>query len=178
MKQTSIYITRTITGKGKKIREIPIPDELLNALAGFRMRVGLPSSQPKFKEKTPLIPMENLKHPISPRRIDQILKWAFALGSAKFELKHPRKASKLRATSAHWLRHSYVTYLLDAGASLKVAQENAGHSNVGTTMHYRHVAQNDRHAATRQLSLGTPKRNLSEGEEEKITECLNTSKKA
>jgi site-specific recombinase XerD len=60
---------------------------------------------------------------------------------------------KLRASSAHWLRHSYVTYLLDSGAPLKVAQENAGHSNVGTTMHYRHVAQTDRHEATRSLSL-------------------------
>ena len=51
------------------------------------------------------------------------------------------------------VRHSYVTYLLDSGAPLKVAQENAGHSNVGTTMHYRHVAQIDRHTATRGLSL-------------------------
>jgi hypothetical protein len=32
-------------------------------------------------------------------------------------------------------------------------QENAGHSDVGTTMHYRHVAQTDRHQATRTLSL-------------------------
>lgn len=48
-------------------------------------------------------------------------------------------ASKLRAASAHWLRHSYVTYLLDSDAPLKVAQENAGHSDVGTTMLYRHV---------------------------------------
>ena len=142
-----------VVGKGKKLREIPIPDELLTALAAFRLSVGLPSSQPKFREQTPLIPMENLKQSISPRRIDQVLKWAFHLGAAKFEPEQPRKASKLRAASAHWLRHSYVTYLLDSGASLKVAQENAGHSNVGTTMHYRHVAQTDRHAATRQLSL-------------------------
>jgi len=46
-----------------------------------------------------------------------------------------------------------VTYLLETGASLKVAQENAGHCDVGTTMLYSHVAQIDRHTATRQLSL-------------------------
>ena len=67
----------------------------------------------------------------------------------------PRKASKLRSASAHWLRHSYVTYLLESGAPLKVAQENAGHSDVGTTLHYRHVAQIDRHAATEALSLSS-----------------------
>jgi site-specific recombinase XerC len=97
--------------------------------------------------------MQNLTQAISARRIDQILRWAFNLGANTFEPHDPRRASKLRAASAHWLRHSYVTYLLDSGAPLKVAQENAGHSDIGTTMHYRHVAQTDRHAATKDLSL-------------------------
>jgi len=51
---------------------------------------------------------------------------------------------------------------LDSGAPLKVAQENAGHSNIGTTMHYRHVAQTDRHEATRGLSL-TQKKQKNNG---------------
>ncbi|MCD8525586.1 MAG: tyrosine-type recombinase/integrase [Gammaproteobacteria bacterium] len=144
-----------VKGKGKKQRDIPMPDALLKALAQFRKQIGLDSPEPKFREKTPLIPMENLKQPISPRRIDQILKWAFSQGATLFEHDQPRKASKLRAASAHWLRHSYVTYLLDTGASIKVAQENAGHSDISTTMHYRHVAKNDRHEETRQLSLVT-----------------------
>ncbi len=142
-----------VIGKGKKLREIPVPDELLQALAQFRLQVGLPSPEPQFNEMTPLIPMQNAQQPISTRRIDQILKWAFKLGADQFEPDHPQKASKLRLASAHWLRHSYVTYLLDSGAPLKVAQENAGHSDVGTTMLYRHVAQTDRFEATRGLSL-------------------------
>lgn len=142
-----------IIGKGKKLREIPLPDVLLDALADFRIAVGLPSAEPSYQETTPLIPMKNLTDAISTRRIDQILKWAFHLGAMQFEVKAPHKASKLRSASAHWLRHSYVTYLLEAGAPLKVAQENAGHADVGTTMHYRHVAQTDRHEATNQLSL-------------------------
>ncbi len=151
--QRENYWFLRVVGKGKKTRDIPIPDELLDALAQFRLNVGLPSPEPNFKEKTPLIPMQNLKESISTRRIDQILKWAFSLGAAQLEFDAPRKASKLRSASAHWLRHSYVTYLLDSGAPLKVAQENAGHSDIGTTMLYRHVAQTDRHAATRNLSL-------------------------
>jgi site-specific recombinase XerD len=142
-----------VIGKGKKVREIPIPDELLNTLEEFRIHIELPSPSPQFREKTPLIPMQNLTQAISARRIDQILRWAFNLGANTFEPHDPRRASKLRAASAHWLRHSYVTYLLDSGAPLKVAQENAGHSDIGTTMHYRHVAQTDRHAATKDLSL-------------------------
>lgn len=142
-----------INGKGNKWREIPAPDALLEALAEFRLCMELTSSQPKYKEKTPLIPMQNLKQSISTRRIDQILKWAFELGARCFEAEQPHKASKLRSASAHWLRHSYVTYLLESGTSLKVAQENAGHSDIGTTMLYCHVSQTDRHAATRHLSL-------------------------
>ncbi|MBA3662248.1 MAG: tyrosine-type recombinase/integrase [Gammaproteobacteria bacterium] len=142
-----------VIGKGKKLREIPVPDELREALANFREKVSLPTPQPKFRKNTPLIPMQNLKQSIRPRRIDQILKWAFNLGANQFEPDHPQKASKLRQASAHWLRHSYVTYLLDSGAPLKVAQENAGHSDIGTTMLYRHVAQTDRFEATRHLSL-------------------------
>lgn len=147
-----------VLGKGQKIREIPAPDELLKALAEFRTAVSLPSPEPKFREKTPLIPMQNLKQSISTRRIDQIIKWAFNLGAQQFDVDQPRRASKLRQASAHWLRHSYVTYLLDSGAPLKVAQENAGHSDAGTTMHYRHIAQTDRHLATRTLSLSELKR--------------------
>lgn len=146
-----------IIGKGKKLREIPIPDELLDALADFRIKVGLTSPQPRFQETTPLIPMQNLTNPISTRRIDQIIRWAFNLGATQFEPNEPRKASKLRQASAHWLRHSYVTYLLESGAPLKVAQENAGHSDIGTTMHYCHVAQTDRHMATNTLSLSKKK---------------------
>lgn len=142
-----------ILGKGKKLREIPIPDVLMDALAHFRKMVGLHSPEPTYQESTPLIPMKNLDSPISTRRIDQILKWAFQQGAATFELSEPHKASKLKSASAHWLRHSYVTYLLESGASLKVAQENAGHADVGTTMHYRHVAQTDRHEATNLMTL-------------------------
>lgn len=141
-----------VIGKGKKLREIPIPDVLLDALADFRKMVGLTSPQPTFQEATPLIPMRNLTDTISTRRIDQILKWAFNLGAEQFP-NAPHKASKLQAASAHWLRHSYVTYLLEAGASLKVAQENAGHADVSTTMHYTHVAETDRHEATNQITL-------------------------
>lgn len=151
-----------VTGKGKKTRDIPIPNDLLDTLKSFRSNIGLPSSLPKFREKTPLISMQNLTQSISTRRIDQILRWAFNLGASRFDIHEPRKASKLRAASAHWLRHSYVTYLLESGAPLKVAQENAGHSDISTTMHYRHVAQTDRHEATQALSLSPKKKLKSE----------------
>lgn len=156
-----------VIGKGKKYREIPIPDELLDSLSDFRRSIGL-SCLPEFKESTPLIPNINLKNYLTTRRIDQIIKWAFKLGAKHISEQHPRKASKLNMASAHWLRHSYVTYLLNSGAPLKVAQENAGHSDVGTTMLYRHVNQEDRHKATRNLSLKIKTNDYSGVEHKKI----------
>ena len=150
----------SIIGKGSKPREIPVPDELLDALSAFRKANGLTSPLPLFKEPVPLIPNVDHISSITSRRVDQILHWAFHLGADEIEQEFPRKASKLRNASAHWLRHSYVTYLLNSGASIKVAQENAGHSDVGTTMLYTHVAQNDRHEATRKLSIEDDKKDM------------------
>jgi site-specific recombinase XerD len=142
-----------VIGKGQKRRDIPLPDALLIALKDFRMAIGCSTLLPGFKESTPLIPMRNRQHAISVRRIDQILKKAFSITAAQLEEEYPQMASKLRVASAHWLRHSYVTYLLKGGASMKAVQENAGHSDASTTMHYCHVVQSDRHAETRDLSL-------------------------
>ncbi len=109
-----------VTGKGSKEREVPLGDKSSAALAQLRYAHGNP------KGDTPVF-ISKLGERISRRML----------------IKDFHRVSTLAAVgkpvTAHMLRHSFATHLLEHGADLRVVQELLGHSRLTTTEIYTKI---------------------------------------
>ena len=106
-------------GKGDADRQVALSGVLLEALRRYWL-----SHRPTIY----LFPRQDPKKPMVSSTIQRALKAA------------RQRAQILKPASAHTLRHSYTSHLMEAGTDLRVIQTLLGHRSVRTTQIYTHVA--------------------------------------
>lgn len=107
-------------GKGDKEREQPLPPGTVEALRAWLLLRG--------DEPGPLF-MSIHKHDyIIPRRLAQV-----SVGAI---IKRRAEQAEVAGLSAHDLRRTFITHLLDADVDLATTQKLAGHANPMTTTRY------------------------------------------
>ncbi|MFY9402344.1 MAG: tyrosine recombinase XerC [Candidatus Omnitrophota bacterium] len=107
-----------VMGKGKKERVVPVGDIALKAIRNYL--------KARKKENEAVFLNKNGKR-ITTRGVRGIVG------------KYLKSAGLLRGISAHTLRHSFATHLLNRGADLRTVQELLGHANLSTTQIYTHL---------------------------------------
>jgi len=68
-------------------------------------------------------------------------------------VRYRQRAGLATHYTAHSMRHSIATHLLDAGASLEFVQDHLGHRNIRSTAIYARITDRHREAAFRRLEV-------------------------
>lgn len=113
-----------VMGKGRKDRFTILPKQLLPELRACYL---------KHKPQTYLFEGQSKGKPMHCRSIQHFVQRyvrMIGLGDKDY--------------SAHTLRHSFATHLLDAGVDIHTIKELLGHSSISTTMVYLHLQQSKR----------------------------------
>jgi integrase/recombinase XerC len=117
-----------VLGKGSKERLVPITGSSRRAIGRYlprRLEVGAASSAPD-REALLLNPAGKR---LSKRSIQNVVRQFLD------------DAAPGQGLSAHSLRHSFATHLLDAGADLMAVKELLGHVSLSTTQVYTHTSK-------------------------------------
>lgn len=122
-----------IYGKGRKIRDVTVPDSYLDYLRRYRAHQNLPGL-PSLGETNPII--YKLRGPGSPtsRQLFRLVQETF---DKAYELMNSEqgseRAQQLKEASTHWLRHTGASMEIERGRELKDVSEDLGHSSMATT---------------------------------------------
>ena len=131
-----------ITGKGNKIRTVPIPPE-----AVARLLTYLESRDHRLKRHSdePLLVRPDGR-PMTRSAADYVIRGWF------------KRAGRTppRGALAHSFRHTYATMLIDNGASLPEVQQLLGHTDLATTQAYLGVTAK----GLEEAALSNPARKL------------------
>lgn len=113
-----------VMGKGRKERIVPVTGSALRAIRRYEPR----RAEVRTREDDALL-VNRTGGRLSRRSIQSAVRGCF------------EAAAGARGLSAHALRHSFATHLLEAGADLLAVKELLGHVSLSTTRVYTHTTK-------------------------------------
>jgi len=142
-------------GKGNKMREIAVPDDMLTALKRYRKSMQL-SLLPAVNDKTPLFPKEKGKGAMtSTRHIRRLIQDCF--DRATYQLREngfTTDADALEEATVHWLRHTGISDDINKrGRPVSHVRDDAGHSSSAITDRYNDIELTQRHRSAKNKKL-------------------------
>ena len=150
-------------GKGNKMRDIAVPDDMLAALKRYRLSMYL-SPLPSLNDQTPLLSKEKGKGGMtSSRHIRRLVQECFdqtieVLRATGFST----EADSLEAATVHWLRHTGISDDINMrGRPVAHVRDDAGHSSSSITDRYNDIDLMERHKSAKHKKINSQK-NYSE----------------
>ncbi len=142
----------TTIGKGNKLRDIAVPDELLNALRLYRESLNL-SPLPSREEPTPLLPKLKGKHGLGARQIRYIVQDVFDQAIyGLLRLGKKDEAEDLACATVHWLRHTAISTDVETRPREHI-RDDVGHENPSTMDKYIDIDRVARHQSAQYKQL-------------------------
>jgi site-specific recombinase XerD len=142
----------TTVGKGNKLRDIAVPDELMESLKCYRISLGM-SPLPSREEPTPLLPKIKGKQGLGSRQIRNIVQSVFDLAIQKL-LRAGKKdeAEDLATATVHWLRHTAISTDIESRPREHI-RDDVGHENASTMDKYIDIDRIARHHSAQNKQL-------------------------
>lgn len=145
----------TTTGKGNKIRDVAVPDELLRALKRYREYLNL-SPLPHRDEDTPLFPKLKGKKGLGTRQIRNIVQQVFDIAIDKLYAANKNdEAEDLATATVHWLRHTAISNEVEYRPREHI-RDDVGHENPATMDKYIDTDRVARHQSAQGKQLKPP----------------------
>jgi site-specific recombinase XerD len=136
-----------VVGKGKKARRIVVSDDMLDALRRYRTHLQL-TPLPMADDTGPLLPKAKGRGAIaSTRQVRALVQEMFDQAFERMRADGLEEdALELKASSAHWLRHTGISEDVRIRPREHV-RDDAGHASMATTDRYVDSDIRERHAS-------------------------------
>lgn len=122
-----------VFGKGRKLRDITVPESFIEYLKRYRSYRGLPPL-PSAGENHPIVEKIRGQGGLTSRQLTRIVQTVFDRAYEAMRLtENADNARKLKEASTHWLRHTGASMEIERGRALKDLSEDLGHSSMATT---------------------------------------------